>query len=203
MSEEKNEQQEKGNSIGFAITAGILIIMAAALIAYTAFKKTAPEYETVEYNGFVFEHYGGLWNTQWQFGKKLFNVRLHYNPYDVENVTVKGEIGENFSQQEIFITHDPALSGLGDVAIAAAEISLTLANAFDIVPVAACTRNETDACAARPIVTCSSTNHSVIYIRQSNETAIELNGMCATISGSGTELLRAAEKSIYIWYRII
>ncbi|GEM_PF-2111947 len=188
----------------FLIIAAVIVVLTVAFFSMRAMKPEQ-KYETVTYNGFVFEQYAGLWNTQWKQDKQVFNLRLHYNPYQVENVSIIGDEGWS-ARENMFITFD-AEDGekFSYTALAAAELSLSLNNAFGITPVAACTENVTTGCASRPIVGCgnSTGNTSVIYLKAGTPTSITLIGNCATIQGSDEEMLRAAEKAIYQWYGII
>lgn len=188
----------------FLIIAAVVVVLTVAVFSMRAI-KTEEKYETVKYNGFVFEQYAGLWNTQWKQEGQVFNLRLHYNPYQVENVSIIGEEGWS-AKENMFITFDPEEGEkFSYTALAAAELSLSLSNAFGITPVAACTENVTAGCASRPIVGCGSapSNSSVIYLKDGSPAVITLEGSCATIQGSGEEMLRAAEKAIYQWYGII
>lgn len=188
----------------FLIIAAVVVVLTVAFFSMRAI-KTGEKYETVKYNGFVFERYSGLWNTQWKQDGQVFNLRLHYNPYQVENISIIGDEGWS-AKENMFITFDPEGSEtFSYTALAAAELSLSLSNAFGITPVAACTENVTAGCASRPVVACGSApdNSSVIYLKDDSSSAITLEGSCATIQGSGEELVRAAEKAIYQWYGII
>ncbi len=185
----------------FFIAAAVTVAALAGILSLKAFYK--PAGNEVTYNNFRFTKVENLWFTQVQIGNQPYNVPLHYNPYEVEAIPMVGDIDERFQQDFTYITHDPAESNLGHVAVAAAELSLNMATAFGVEPVAACSRNVTDACAARPIVTCESTNASVIYLREANFTRIDLRGNCIVIQGSGQELIKATDKVLYVWYRII
>ncbi|MBI2142031.1 hypothetical protein HYU15_00900, partial [Candidatus Woesearchaeota archaeon] len=142
---------------------------------------------------------------QWKQDRQLYNLRLHFNPYQVENVSIIGDEGWS-ARESMFITFDPEEGEkFSYTALAAAELSLSLNNAFGITPVAACTENVTAGCASRPVVGCGSApaNSSVIYLKEGSPAEITLQGGCATIQGRGEELVRAAEKAIYQWYGII
>ncbi|MBI2133729.1 hypothetical protein HYU11_03545 [Candidatus Woesearchaeota archaeon] len=201
------EAVDKGSSTTkfFIIAAVLLIAIGVALFLLSLGKQQVPDdNEKITYNGFNFEFYGGLWNTQWQNQGQVFNLRLHYNPRQVENVSIGGDDGWE-AHQQTYISFDPDGSDFKYLALSAAEISLNLVNAFDITPVAACTANLTEACASRPIINCTNVpeNFSVIYLKHASPTMIYLNGRCATIQGEGPDVVRAAEKAIYKWYGIV
>ncbi|MBI4439022.1 hypothetical protein HY640_03775 [Candidatus Woesearchaeota archaeon] len=198
-----HEEEKDSSTKHFLMLAAAVIILTIVVLS---FRLLAPQPgpETVTYNGFKFENYAGLWNTQWEKDRQLYNLRLHYNPLQVENITVSGD-DEWFATEQTYITFDPAESGLEYTALSATELSLSLVNTFDVAPVAACTSNTTEACSERPIITCreSNSNLSVIYIKTDDKPGIELRGNCATVKGRGEDLIRAAEKAIYQWYGII
>lgn len=159
-----------------------------------------------DYNGFQFVKSGNAWLTQWQREGVVYNLEFRHPPWDVENITVQGEVDLRFQRDFMFITHDPtdnASRATAFVAVAAADLTSILTNVFEkkgIVP--ACTANLTASCAARPIANCS-TNASVIYLKVSDETGIFLDGNCATFQGREENLTRAVNKGIYQWMDIV
>jgi hypothetical protein len=191
------------------IIAVIIIVVAFAIVMagykYFTGKTSNP---TVTVNGFVFEYYGDLWNAQWQKDGTIYNIRMHFNPQQVEGINIAGMISENFGKNGLFVTLDPeANESEGNdskyTALAAIELNAALINAFDLSPVVACTRNSTDSCKNLSIVTCENTNSSVIYIRQSNEKAVTLIGNCIVIEGPGKDVVEAADRLLYSFYGIL
>jgi hypothetical protein len=201
-SEAKDDVSDSKSTIVFVVIAGVIII-ATILLFYFRNTTTIEEYPTVNYNGFTFQNYGGLWNTTWQNGENLFAIRLHYNPYDVENYTIYGKGWA--PSNETYITFDTEGSGLDYVALSAAETSLTLHNAFGLTPIAACSTNETEACHARPIITCKNLPPGAyaIYFQHEGIGEAEINGRCLIIRGEREEMLKATEKVLYKFYGII
>lgn len=196
--------EEKDRSTLYFIVIAVAVIGAAAFFYFSNTGTKEEQFPSISYNGFVFQQYAGLWNTQWQEGTELFNLRLHYNPSQVENISIYGD--EWSAGQAVYLTFDPDdTDDFGYMALAVSELSLSLKNAFGIIPLAACAKNHTGECANRPIITCkdSSQNVSVIYLKKEGETLIDLKGNCAIIQGEREELVRATEKVIYRWYGII
>jgi len=186
----------------FLIALAVLLLLAVVFFA-TRKISNAPHYETMAYNGFEFTKLGPLWYFQWQQGDKLYNVPLRYNPKEVLDVPLVGTYDERFQQQDIYITHDPAETGLTYVALGTSELSISLANVMKANLIASCSANTTEACWDRPIVTCDDKDKAVIYIRKSPETKIIFAGNCAVIEGDGVDLLRAVDKLLYMWYKVI
>ena len=87
--------------------------------------------------------------------------------------------------------------------VAAIELSRKLTDPFYRTVLTACTRNETEACGERPIVTCENTNSTVIYLKKAAETKLILDGNCVTIQGTGQEIIRAADKALFQWLGIM
>ncbi len=190
-------------AVAFAVAAVILIGLGAALFFFA--EEEEPERIPTTYNGYFFVQENGLWVTEWR-GRdgQRFTVRLNYHPSSVEDIPIEGEVSSNFTNSQlVFVTHDPREGGLGHVALATAEVSVTLASVFERDLVAACTQNVTEACASRPIVGCDSTNAAVLYIKESDRSFVELDDNCVTIHGRDEGLIQAAEKAIYVWYDII
>ncbi|MBI2546489.1 hypothetical protein HYV81_04885 [Candidatus Woesearchaeota archaeon] len=193
----------------FVLVAIVLGIILAVFAMKFFLKDQGASYPHYTYNGYEFYQYAGLWNTEWQQANKLYQVHIRYGPRESEDVQVFEGPDVTFNPQgKLYLTHDPAEGGLGYVALASAELSLTLSQVFNITPIAACTQNTTSACASRPIINCESNpgQGAVIYLKEipdPAETAIILNGNCMQVQGSREELVRAADKVIWIWYGII
>ncbi len=161
--------------------------------------------ESQYYNGFEFVTDGSTWFTQWERDGLTYNLKFRHPPWEVEDVTVTGQVDWRFQMPGIFITFDPPENLSRQNAflfLASVDLTSNLDTVFDRVVVAACTANLTDACADRPIVTCS-TNALVIYLKVSNESGVFLDGNCATIQGYEKSLTKAADKAIYQWLGII
>lgn len=155
------------------------------------------------YNNYAFVEAGNMWYTRWQKGNNLYTIPLRFNPRQVENVTIIGELDKRFDPKNLYITFDPRKEPFAYVALGAAELSINLVRALDAVPTAACAYNTTAACSARPIVTCQDEDKAVIFIREANETAVLLNGNCIVIQGDQMNLLKAVDRVLYIWYGIM
>lgn len=198
-----SEPEKDNSTLHFIIIAAAIIIVAAVVFAFRNVQPTPPQSQSVYYNGFVFNYTEPLWITNWQIGGQVYILSLRFNPYQAENISIEGD-DRWMANSEVYITFDPESEKYAYVALAASEISLSLANTFNITPIAACTANVT-ACSNRPIVTCadSSDNVSVIYLRDESPASIIIQRNCAIIKGEGIELVRAADRAVYQWYGII
>jgi len=225
MEEEETEKkvQEKRLKAGYKFLLIFVVIVVLFLGSFFFFSqnKGTVDYQTLEdnisatlegersednfvYNGYAFVRAGNLWYTQIQRGNILFNVPLHFNPLQLEDISIKGKLDDSFSKQGfVYVTFDPKDGNLNYVALTAAELSLNLYKALGQNPVAACTEDITMDCEGRPIKTCDNTDKPVIYIKKANKTGLILDGNCLTIQGNDEELIKAADRLLYQWYGVM
>jgi len=158
------------------------------------------------YRGFSFVYFDNLWYTQVQSYERdeLIDIPLHFGPKDLDEVEVLGTINDSFMKDEVYVAFNPTEKDLRYVALASAELSLNLAKGIGVKPLAACDRNETEACATRPIVNCDSEDKAVIYLQKTNETAmVKLDGNCVEILGNQSELVKATDRFLLKWYQVM
>ncbi len=158
------------------------------------------------YKGYSFVWANNLWYTQIQAGNTIISIPLHYGPRDLENITLTGEFNTTLfnSMPGYYVTFDPLGSDFSHVALAVGELNQNFIKAFGKAPVAACDKNETAACEARPIITCENTKgRPVVYVKEEDETKIIFDGNCMIIQGRGLEIVRAVDKVLMIFYSIL
>ena len=196
-----DKEEEKKDNKKIIISIAVIVVAILAIISIRFFFPQQ-ELDQYDYNGFTFTKQAGLWHTQWQRGSDLFNIRLRYGPRETENVPlVAPEEGINVSDI-LYLTFDPG-EGKKFVALAASELGLNLIRTFNITLTAACTQNNSDACSGRPIITCDNTDEAVIYLREAPEMGLFLGNNCIIVQGQGEDLVRAADKLIWIQYGIV
>ena len=180
---------------------GIIVVLVGLvfLVKYIIPEKGPP---TIEYNHFTFVESAGLWMTNWQRGADVYEVSLRYNPLQTENISIRGELNATAGLQPAYITFDPTAPELQFVALAAAELGLNYARGLGRQIEAACTVNETDACASRPIVSCDDADKAVILLNQTGPASIELRGNCIELTGTRLELTRSVDRLLYHFFRI-
>lgn len=185
--------------IAIFVIIGVIIF----ILTFTFFRKEGVP--TVVYDNFVFSKLDGvLWYWQWQDGKDLYTIPMRYTPYEVEQVVIEGELNESFNKyREAYITFDPLSDNFTSLTLAAAELTQSMVTALKVKPIAACIRNETDTCEARPIITCENTHKPVIYLKEDPVTKMVLRGNCIVLQGSGIELLKCVDRLLYNWYGIM
>lgn len=206
---EEIAQEEKDSArlrkIAITVVVGFIIIFFLALFGIKyLYQEDVQDYPRVTYNGFEFTKIAGTWYTQWQNEEKLVSIALRYNPYETENITLLGE-GGGFNRSEVYITFDPysEQEDFKYLALAAAELSQSISKAFSKQVIPSCTREHNETCEEIPVVTCQDTDKSVIELRAEEPAQILLNGNCIVIQGKEFEIVRAADKLLYLWYKII
>ncbi len=202
----------------------IIIILLAAIAAYSHFYKPKPltleEMHVLNLQGklkpsqgyiykgvYSFVYLDNFWYTQLKSpkGTKVYDMALRYSPEDLENITIEGQLNADLfdNQTQFYVTFNPTGKSLSYVSLAVADFDTHMTKVFDKSPIAACDRNETEACAARPIITCSSTDELVLYVKESDRSRVYYNSNCIVIEGSGFDLVRGADRVLYNLYHIM
>lgn len=190
----------------FYIVAGVVILAIFAVIFSLQYLvDDTPVVQKVEYNYFTFYNVSGFWDVDIKLGEQVYRGTFRFNPLELENVSINGSLSKSFNTPPVFITFDPTSNpdSFKYQALAVTELSLNLVRALNVSVEGACTKNETDACVDRPIVSCDTLNASVIYIVPEGEPKIVLNNRCVTLYGSEFGLVKSADRLIYQWYKIM
>jgi len=189
----------------------IALILAVLILflAINRFYSNEPtEYEIVNYNNWEFTKIADTWWFEWQKDGNLFTVPLRFNPFEAENIPIKGKLDNELfnTGKNVYVTFDLSENSGQDLtilALAATELTQNMATAIKRNPVAACTNNESDACIDRPIKSCENTNDPVIFLKEGGESSITLSSSCITIEGERFELVKTVDRLLYQWYGII
>ncbi len=228
---ERKERKEEGKEEKVSdriliISIGIIIfIILSCVICFTIFKNKEESPKTVDelhllnlkgklksdvgyiYKGYSFVFLNDLWYTQIQTesGKYVFSIPLHYAPMELETIQIEGKLDYDLfnSEEKIYITFNPLGDNLQYVALAIGEFDQNIIKTFRKLPVAACDRNESDACKTRPIITCNNTNMPVLYVQQKKEPKIVYDNNCIIVQGEGMELIKAMDRLLLGLYRIM
>ena len=215
-SSEEGVQAEKcrvPNGKVFLVVACVLI--AAAILGMVLLSSESEnsepaekfdESERVVFNGFEFQNLSGIWRTAWVRSGQPYNIDFRYHPRQVMDVPIEGSIDGRFQSKKTYVTFDPPPERSENnsyLVVASFELSQKLLGVFDRNLSAACTVNETEGCASLPIVTCDSTDEAVVYLKVDDESKVVQDGNCVTVQGSGKDLVRAADRALYEWLRII
>ena len=182
MSEEPEESKTTTYFMIGACIVFVLILGGLLLWGKLVKPPAEPELNTVDYNYFQFVEIGGLWTTNIDLGGTLYEATFRYNPEQVEDVYITGKL-KNFNTAPVYLTFDPDadFDDFKYLALATAELSLHMVRALNISIEAACTKNETDACIDRPIVTCGDKDKTVVYLQAEPPTQITLGDGCVTL----------------------
>jgi len=223
--EEKIEKEKKISDKVLIISVAVIIIIIALILGLKFLPKEKTQPKTIDdlhllnlegklkpeqgyiYNQYSFVFANGLWYTQLQTisGTTLFNIPLHYAPKDLEDIPIEGEFNSTLfnSERGIYITFDPLGQNLNYVALAVGEFDQNIIKAFNKVPIAACDKNETNACKTRPIITCNNTNKPVLYLQQKTETKVIYDNNCMIVQGIGPDIVRAVDRLLLKLYGIM
>lgn len=182
---------------------GIIVFVAVLLFLLFGLKSKQPETNKVEYNYFTFEELGGLWETNINLHGQMYRAAFRFNPRQAEDVVISGSF-TGFRKPPIYITFNPEADKeeYKYLALAASELTLNVVRALNFTVEAACTKNVTETCANRPIVTCQD-NASVIYLVPKAPTQVTLDGDCITLSGHELDLLKSVDRILFQWYKIM
>lgn len=160
------------------------------------------------YDGvYSFVKFDGLWYAQLVSpkGTRLYNIQFRYGPRDVEKIKIEGSLDTNLinNATEYYVTFNPTGQNFSSVALAIGDFNTHMTNIFFKQPIAACDKNETNACANRQIITCDNTDKLVLYVKESNTSRVVYDDNCITIEGSGFDLVKGIDRVLYEFYEII
>lgn len=209
IEERESEAQENDNkktSQVFYVLVALLVLAFLFIFSLKLFDRSQ-EFNNFqrEYHNYNFINISGLWMTEIQNPKtgQIYQIPLHYGPWELENISIVGAVDPRFQTDEIYVTFDPNASSFAHLTIAASELSNNLVQVVKARVTAACTQNGTG-CESRPVITCENTNETVIYLSQENsKPAVFLVGNCIVVEGQGYNIVRAAERLIYQFYDIM
>lgn len=181
-----------------------LLVIFGSIIAIRFFYNPEQKVQSYSYNGFVFTNITGLWYVELQKinSSIIYNVPLHYGPSQISDVPINDNFRRFNRFSQIYITFDPTEEDLQYVALAASELSINLAQTLSITPVAACTKNATEACSERPIIDCNSSTPA-IFLNPHDAASVSANKNCIEVKGAGRELIRAVDRLLLTMFGIM
>jgi hypothetical protein len=187
----------------------LIILVVCTALAFAAFFFVSSQKKAEEtaftYNYFKFQKQDGIWYTESQSGKNLYQIAMRYSPKELEDVNVTGDIlGLKAKWGFFYITFDPTAQSFKDVTMANAEISTKLVQHFAIGLAPACTK-PAQACEDMnvTIATCDNATIPVIFLNQAPGPLVEIRGNCAIVQGENDDIVRAADRFMYGMYGIM
>lgn len=155
------------------------------------------------YNGFSFVNVDGLWWTEVNRLGTLVKIPLHFGPRDVENITITGQLSDDFNKgNDVYVSIDPTVVS-GHYVIAMREISANVGQGINRNSVGACTKDNAG-CEDRKILSCKDTQGlPVIDLEIADKPGIELSGTCIKVKGKDYDIIRAANRLLYKWYGVM
>jgi hypothetical protein len=205
--EEKPTPEQSLKGIKWLILAiGIMGAVGLGMMFFYNQGKNIPSEENAySYNFFQFSRVDGIWVTEAQSGRDLYQILARYGPKDVENIPVKGDIRAVLDKWGFFyISFDPGKEEQSYVAMANAEISTKLVAHFAKGLQTACNVDHPE-CERLSLVkaNCDNSTLPVIFLKNDPGASIEVNGNCIVIQGEGEELVKAADRFVYSMYGIM
>jgi hypothetical protein len=216
----KEEADDSSKDLYFYVILGVIILAFGGFILFQKlYTPPAPptitelhqsniegkidEEEGYTYNGYSFILFDGLWYTEIVLGDQAYKIPLHFGPRHTKDIAIKGELSEAFNDgPDIYVTINPIDTEQDYIALAATELASNMATAIRRKPVGACDRNETDMCSFRPIVTCETADHAMIYLLEEPGPEIEFKGICMILRGEGFDLVKAVDRLLLGWYGV-
>ncbi|MBI2656610.1 hypothetical protein HYX03_02640 [Candidatus Woesearchaeota archaeon] len=217
-------EPKKSSEKILVISITVLVLLLAAIFTFSIFNKTqpktledlhvlnlkgklAPEQGYVYKGIYSFVTLDGLWYTQLQSpkGTKIYSLALRYSPKDLKNIAVEGSLNEELfnNKSEFYVTFNPTGKEFSYVGLAVADFNTHMSKVFEKKPIAACDRNETEPCKARPIVTCDDADKLVLYIKESERFRAYYNNNCIVVEGNGLDLVKGVDRILYNLYKIM
>ena len=206
----KEKSKAKTNDKKFSTITIILIflILAGMVAAIIIIRNNHTEKKTT-YNGFMFfQGTRNHWFTYLQNknGNVIKTNLISYFPTELEDIPVEGSpipvLRSMFLEKKAYITFDPEQKQMGNLALAALELSVSMKQILGVTPIAACTKNVTG-CEDRAIITCENTNKPTVFLTYGNETKVTQKNNCLIIEGEQKELIKATDRVIYTWYGVM
>ncbi|MDP6138751.1 MAG: hypothetical protein QGI89_01450 [Candidatus Woesearchaeota archaeon] len=169
--------------------------------------KLKPEQGYLYKDVYSFVMFDELWYTQMMSpkGTKLYNVQFRYGPREVENINIGGSLNTELlnTAADYYVTFNPTGNNFSSVALAVGDFNTHMTKIFFKKPIAACDKNETDACINRPIITCGNTDKVVLYVKEANNSRVYFDDNCIVVEGSGFDLVKGVDRILYDFYKII
>ena len=169
--------------------------------------KLKPEQGYLYKDVYSFVKYDNLWYVQLMSpkGTRFYDIQFRYGPKEVEDIEIEGildtELFNNAS--DYYVTFNPTGKDFSHVAVAVGDFNQHMVNIFFKNPIAACDKNETDACKDRPIITCDNTDKVVLYVKEANITRVYYDDNCIVVEGSGFDLVKGINRILYDFYEIM
>lgn len=203
MTTQKDKLQ---NVFVIGVTLAMIVFLLTVFFGVKYYYKPQPA-ETLKYGAFNFVKQGAVWYTNWQRAEKLYRIGLRNSPAEVEKIPIIGNFSNSFNKKnKIYLSFDPFSenSTFKYQTLAISELTTELAGPLGREPTAACTRGEqVAACKQRPIVNCDNDDLNVIILKAEEPAQVLLNNTCITIQGKDEDLIKSAEKTLYVWFGII
>ncbi|MBU2522825.1 MAG: hypothetical protein KKE23_00860 [Nanoarchaeota archaeon] len=185
------EREEKDKRLKFWLAIFIVGIMAASTAGF-ALNFSSDNEESRTYGDLKFT----ITEQGWQ--PKGYSIATSYLPQDVENISSKGTFSYTDFNSKVYLISAPYMQ----------NEAIELLRYLPITNLQqACSKEDENIshCADVPLKSCedASSQSAIIIFKESNETSIDYSGYCLQIQGDSEDILKAADKALFIAYGII
>ena len=175
--------------------------------------KLKPEQGYLYKDAYSFINLDGFWYTQLTSpsGRRLYDMNFRYSPHYLEDIRIFGYLdAELFNNAtDYYVTfnpmgdYDPDGDSFSYVVLAVNDFNQHMAKVFGKTPIAACDRNETEACENIPIINCDNTDKIVLYVKEANQSLVKYDNNCIIVEGNGFDLVKGVDRVLYNFYEIM
>lgn len=148
-----------------------------------------------------------LWYVQLKSpgGTRIYDMALRYGPRDLEDIEIKGFLDVDLfnDAQDYYVTYNPVGNDFSHVALAVGDFNQHMTNVFFKTPIAACDRNETEACGIRPIINCENTGKVVLYVKEAEKLNVFYDNNCIVVEGQDLDLVKGVDRILLNLYGIM
>ncbi|MBS3116224.1 hypothetical protein J4421_01375 [Candidatus Woesearchaeota archaeon] len=163
------------------------------------------EKEGYLYGEFSFVKADGLWWTEIMKNENtLLRIPLHFGPKELEEIKIEGLLSQKFNQgEDVFVAIDPNVADKY-YSLAISELSFNMVKGMNRFPIGSCTTEDT-ICENRTIINCDTSQGrpTVQLASEGNQPRVQFSGTCIKLSGQGPDIVKAVDRLLYLWYRIM
>ena len=219
-----SEEPKKSSEKNLVISIAVIILLLVSIFAFSYFYKPQPQ--TLEdlhilnlkgklkpsqgyvYKGvYSFINFEDFWYTDFRSpnGTKVYSLNFRYSPRNLSSIPIEGNLNSDFfnNKSEFYYTFNPKSKELSYIFLAVADFSTQMKTVYGKNPIAACDRNETEACRTVPIITCGNTDKLVLYIKEAKKFRAYYNNNCIAVEGNGIDLVKGVDRILYNLYGIM
>jgi hypothetical protein len=142
-----------------------------------------------------------FWYWQYQDNNKIYDIPMRLGPKEVDYINwniIEPIPDRDFDAIYITIEPEEEFTNRPYLTLAISELTEKFNKVKSFLMIGACTKNETNACKDRPIITCESTeDYLILYFKENTEPELIVNKNCIIVKGTNETLLHSTHNLIY------